>query len=420
VAVIALLALPVDAGGVTVADAASGVLVLFCAVRLLRCRRRLLSRTAAVVLGLPVFGVAVAAVAGAGATSPAAVLSGYARYLQLFVLVPVAVLLLVRDRRDIRLLAWAVVALAAWQGAVGVHQYATGTGASYMGQGIRAVGTFGPGDIMGMATVVGFGLVCAVGLALGGASVQQRTWALACALLLVAPLAVSFSRGVWIATVLAVGAQLVLAGLRRAVAVGAAVAAVAVILVVGFGAGSALLEERLTSIGQVADNPDQSVADRYAMWAAASSMWHERPLTGVGLKGFPVYRDGHASLTLSSGSDTAGAGAVYRRQPLLSPHNMYLLVLGEQGLVGLLTLAGSWLALLALGLRKLVRARRAKDRGPDCGLIACGLLVWQLIFFTYADIGGPSTLLTAVCFGLAAWWALASPAPAASKESVAG
>ncbi|GAA3303878.1 hypothetical protein GCM10020295_53620 [Streptomyces cinereospinus] len=70
-------------------------MVGFCAVRLLRQRRRPLSRTAAVVLGLPVVGIAVAA---AGAASPEAGLSGTVRYLQVFVLVPAAVLLLIRDR----------------------------------------------------------------------------------------------------------------------------------------------------------------------------------------------------------------------------------------------------------------------------------------------------------------------------------
>ncbi|MCK8431559.1 O-antigen ligase family protein [Streptomyces sp. D2-8] len=435
VAVIALLALPVaqggqgGQGGATLADAASGAVVLCCAVRLLYLRRRPLSPTAAVVLGLPVVGLAVAA---AGAEVPGTAVTGFARYLQIFVVVPAAVVLLVRDRRDVRLLAWSVVGLAVWQGAIGVHQYVTGTGASYMGREIRAVGTFGPGDIMGMATVVAFGLVCAVGLALGSAPVRrghlparaeprawERGWALVCALLLVVPLAVSFSRGAWIATALACTVQLVLAGLRRAVRVGVVVAAVAVILVGGFGVGSALLHERLGSIGQVADAPDHSVSDRYALWAAAAGMWRERPLTGVGLKGFPEHRDGHATLALSSGSDTEGAGAAYRKQPLLSPHSMYLLVLGEQGLIGLLTLAGSWLALLVLGLRRLAQARRARNPGLDCGLIAFGLLVWHLVNFTYADIGGPSTVLTAVCLGLSAWWALAGPDGTVAEEAAA-
>ncbi|MGW2028668.1 O-antigen ligase family protein [Streptomyces sp. NPDC001811] len=405
-AVVALLALPVapgDEGGAGPADALSALVVLFCAVRLLRARRRPLTRDAALVLGLPVAGLALAAL---HAVAPGAGITGLGRYLQVFVLVPAAVVLLVRGRADFRMLAWSVVALAGWQGTVGVHQYVTGTGASYQGQDIRAVGTFGATDVMGMATVVSFGLVCAVGLALGRPTERGRAFAACCALALAVPLALSFSRGSWIATAVTVIVQLVLAGLRRALKAGAAVLAAGVVLVGGFGVGTAMLQERFDSITQVTDAPDQSVTDRYTMWAAAVDMWRERPLTGVGLKGFPEHRDGHASLALSSGSDIAGAGASFRRQPLLSPHNMYLLVLAEQGVTGLLCLAGSWLALLVCALRGLWRARAAGGRGLDCALVACGLLVWQLVDFAYADIGGPSTVLTAVCFGLVAWWAL--------------
>nr|WP_324611757.1 O-antigen ligase family protein [Streptomyces leeuwenhoekii] len=403
VAVVALLAVefaPGGAGGPHPADAASALVVVYCAARLARDRRRPLTPAAAVVLALPVAGIALAAL---HAPSPAAGLTGLVRYLQVFVLLPAAVALLVRERRDVRLLAWSLVGLALWQGAVGVHQYATATGASYQGEPVRAVGTFGPQDVMGMATVVSLGLVAALGLALGHAPVRQRVVAAGCAVALLAPLAVSFSRGAWIATAVACVVQLLLAGVRRALAVGAAVAACAVVLVGGLGLGTAMLQERLDSITRVADAPDQSVTDRYAMWAAAGGMWRERPLTGVGLKGFPEHRDAHASLALSSGSDTEGAGAAFRRQPLLSPHNMYLLILAEQGLTGLLAFAGSWLALLVRGVRE-VRCRGAAAR--DCGLVACGLLVWQLTDFAYADIGGPSTVLTAVSLGLAAWWAV--------------
>ncbi|MFG2683352.1 O-antigen ligase family protein [Streptomyces sp. NPDC048392] len=414
--VVALLALPVapgDGGGAHPADAVSALVVLYCALRLVRDRRRPLSPTAAVVLGLPVAGLAVAAV---GASSPGAALTGLGRYLQVFVLVPAAVLLLVRDRAGARLLTWSMVGLAVWQGAVGVHQYATGTGASYQGEPVRAVGTFGPQDVMGMATVVSLGLVCAVGLALGRAPVRRRLLAAGCALALLLPLALSFSRGAWIATAVTCAVQLMLAGVRRALAVGAAVVAAAVVLVGGFGVGTAMLQERVGSITEVADAPDRSVTDRYTMWAAAAGMWREHPLTGVGLKGFPEQRDSHASLALSSGSETDGAGAGYRRQPLLSPHNMYLLILAEQGLTGLLALAGSWLALLVLGLRRLRSVRRERGAVPDCAFVACGLLVWQLTDFAYADIGGPSTVLTAVCFGLAAWWALGSAARGAAER----
>ncbi|MFD8210824.1 O-antigen ligase family protein [Streptomyces sp. NPDC059695] len=403
-AVIALLLVPGGGGAQggtggtgTVADAASGLLVLICLVRVLRGGARPLTRAAAVVLGLPVLGICLSAITS---HDPAASLPGVARYVQVFVLVPAAVLLMIRDRRDFAVVAWGLVAFALLQGAVGVAQYLTGTGASYQGEDVRAVGTFGATDVMGMATVVAYGLVVAAGLALGSGPGRVRTAAVVCAGLLLVPLVLSFSRGAWIATVLACALQLLLAGVRRAVRVALVAGALGVVLVGGLGIGSEMVKERVTSITQVAAAPDQSVTDRYTLWAAAGRMWRAEPVTGVGLKGFPRYRDSNASLALSSGSDTAGAGAAFARQPLLSPHNMYLLVLSEQGLVGLLALAGGWVALL-------VGALRRQRLGADCALVATGLLAWQLIDFFYADIGGPSTVLMSVVFGLAAWWSLA-------------
>ncbi|MGW6790903.1 O-antigen ligase family protein [Streptomyces chartreusis] len=408
VAVVVLLGLPVvPSGSATPADAASALVVLWAVVDTVLRARRPLTRTAAIVFGLPVVGIAVAA---AGATTAADAVTGLARYLQVFVLIPLAVMVLVRDRRGARLLMWSLVGLALWQGAIGVKQYLTGTGASYQGAFIRAVGTFGPSDVMGMATVVALGMVAATGLALAARDRRQQLVATGCVLVLLVPLALSFSRGAWIATALACGAQLLMAGVRRAAKVCAAAVAASVLLVGGLGVGATALEERLTSITQVTDAPDQSVIDRYTMWAAAAGMWGEHPVVGVGLKAFPAYRDGHASLALSSGSDTEGAGQAYRRQPLLSPHNMYLLLLSEQGMLGLVTVAGSWLALLVVALRRL---RRGGSPARDCALPVCGLLLWQLVNFLYADIGGPSTVLTAICFGLAAWWGLTPAAPEA-------
>ncbi|MFD4635224.1 O-antigen ligase family protein [Streptomyces sp. NPDC058284] len=420
VLLVALLALPVPAEGATsgggtgtVADAVSALVVGHCVLRAVRARRRPLTRTAAVLFGMPVVGITVAAF---GASSAATGVAGAARYLQIFVLVPAAVLLLIRDASHFRLLAWSFVALGLWQGVIGVHQYLTGTGASYMGEDIRAVGTFGSTDVMGMATVVSYGLISSLALAHRPRAPRQRTAALVCAALLTVPLALSFSRGAWIATAAGCAAVLLLAGVRRAARALLAAGAAAVVLVAGLGVGSAMLQERLSSITQVTDAPDQSVTDRYTMWAASADMWRAHPVTGVGLKGFPGHRDSHASLALSSGSDTAGAGSGFVRQPLLSPHNMYLLVLGEQGLLGLTALAGCWAGLVVCGVRrwKGQRARRDGPDGPsgpggpelDCALVACGLLAWQLVDFMYADIGGPSTVLTAGALGLIAWWSV--------------
>jgi O-antigen ligase len=416
VATVLLPAAPLPAAsgeGSTVApaDIASAVLVVWCTAEVLRRRSRPLTPAAAVVFGLPVVGFAIATVTAA---DPQGAVPGFVRYLQVFVLVPVAVVLLLRDARDFRVVAGGLVLLALVQGAVGIHQYATGTGASYMGEDIRAVGTFGPTDVMGMATVVSYGLLAALALALRtppDAPAWRRPCALAAAAVLVVPLALSFSRGSWIATALAAVAVIALTGLRQAVRVLAAVAALGVVLVGGLGIGSEMISERVGSITEVTDAPDRSVGDRYAMWAAAAGMWREEPAAGVGLKGFPAHRDGHASIGLSSGSDTAGAGRAFEKQPLLSPHNMYLLVLGEQGLIGLTAFAGSLAALLVLGVRRLVRTGGA-DRAADCGLVAVGLMLWQTVDFLYADIGGPSTVLTGVVVGLTAWWALGRAAGA--------
>lgn len=420
-ATVLLLAAPVSTGDVstsgkvTPADAASAVMILTCAVRLLRDRARPLTAAAAVVLGAPALGFALSAMTSA---DPAAGVAGFLRYAQVFVLVPASLVLLLRDRRDFAVVAGAIVVLALVQGAVGVWQYATATGASYMGEDIRAVGTFGPSDVMGMATVVAYGLVIAAGCALLPAAAGAPRWlrpaAGVCAAALVVPLAVSFSRGTWIATVVACAAMIVLSGLRRALRVFGVLVAAAVLLVGGVGVGSQMISQRVSSITQVTDAPDPSVTDRYTLWAAAVSMWRQHPATGVGLKRFPDERDGHASLALSSGSDTAGAGQKFTREPLLSPHNMYLLALSEQGLIGFTLLIGGWAAFLTRGAHRLLRGRRPHP----CGLAAVGLLLWQCVDFLYADIGGPSTVLTAMLLGLTAWWALSPAALTGRAERV--
>ncbi|WP_329216372.1 O-antigen ligase family protein [Streptomyces microflavus] len=414
IATVLLPALPYgmgEGGGPAVgpADVASGIAVLVCAGRLLYLRRRPLGAVAALVLGLPAVGFAVATVTAA---DPAAALPGLVRYLQVFVLVPAAVHLLLRDVHGFRIVAGALVLLAAVQGVVGVHQYVTGTGASYMGEEVRAVGTFGPSDIMGMATVVAYGLLAAAACALRtprNAPAWLRPCAAVVAVALIVPLALSFSRGVWIATAAAFLVVLALTGRRQALTSLAVLGASAVVLVGGFGIGSEMIAERAASVTQVTRAPDRSVSDRYAMWSAAGGMWREQPLTGVGLKGFPAHRDTHASIGLSSGSDTAGAGQAFRRQALLSPHNMYLLVLSEQGLIGLTAIVGSWAAILLGAVRRLVRARSRGHAAVDCGLVAVALMTWQSVNFLYSDIGGPTTVLSGVVLGLAAWWALAEP-----------
>ncbi|WP_258038644.1 O-antigen ligase, partial [Streptomyces sp. SM12] len=364
-ATLSLLALPaglleLGGGRLAVADIASGLLVAAALVALVRGDRPRLGGPAVLVFATAALALGVVTLVSADQTTA---LTGYVRYLQVFVLVPLSLLVLLRDRRDVRVVAGALVALAVLQGTVGIWQYVTGGGASYMGENIRAVGTFGPQNVMGMSTVVSYGLIVALCAALSPPANAPRWWrpaALACTGWLLAALAVSFSRGAWIAAALACAVVLLLSGCltRRALV---ALGVFGLLLIGVAGAASGQLGDRLTSIGDVTGTPDQSVVDRYAMWEAARSMWWEEPWAGVGLKGFAEHRDAHASIALSGGSDTGGAGSEFQRQALESPHNMYLLVLSEQGLLGLTALAGGWAALLAGCLLRLNAARRAAE-----------------------------------------------------------
>ena len=394
---------------VTPADVVSVGLVGACALRaaaaLRRGRSRLLPLPAALLFGGVVLAVAAAT---AASQDPSQSLSGFVRAVQVFVLVPLAVLLSLRERRDLRLLLAALIAAALVEGSVGVDQYLTGTGASYDGGTVRAVGTFGAQDIMAMSAVVSYGLIAALGLALE-ARAARRTRAAAgfglAALLLVVPLALSFSRGSWIATGCAVGLALLLTDVRLLLRGAVFGLAAAVVLVGGLGLGGDSVVARLSTIASVTGGaPDHSVSDRYDLWATAGAIWRQHPATGVGPKEFPQFRDAHAPLRLSSGSDTAGAGAGFSREPLLSPHNMYLLVLSEQGLIGLTAFAALFLGLLTALLRRALRLRAAG--APDgLGAALLGLLVWQLVDFLYADIGGPATVLVSFVLGLAAFGA---------------
>ncbi|MFJ7908071.1 O-antigen ligase family protein [Kitasatospora sp. NPDC096204] len=416
---------------ITAADLASLVLVALTALDLLRGRLPAISRTTCALFG----GIVVAAaVATVGSIDPAAGVTGFVRLTQVFVLVPAAVLCSLRDRTDQRLVLGSFVLAALIQGAVGAKQYLTHTGASYTGQPIRAVGTFGALDVMAMSSVVSYGLLAALALALAerGRRAGRRTPArraadgspaprpdgnprlrramFAAAAFLVFPLAVSFSRGSWIATGLAATVLLLRADARLLVRGAVIGLAAVVVLVGGLGLGGSGVTQRLSSIGSVSAAPDQSVSDRYDLWSTAGRIWQDHPVHGAGPKAFQQLRDSHAPLRLSSGSDAADATIGFQREPLLSPHNMYFLVLSEQGLIGITAYAALFLALLLGCLRH--------RHGP--GLAALALLTWVLVDFLYADIGGTTTVLTSVVLGLAAHAATHRPEHPVTGHPVTG
>jgi O-antigen ligase len=302
--------------------------------------------------------------------------------------------LLVRDRRDLTIVLASVLGLGLAEAGYGIWQSVTGNGASMGGQNIRAVGTFGALDVMAMSIVVGFAFLILTAFALtapgrGPAAVPAALTGLT---VLAAALALALSRGTWLALGAAAVLTLVIFSRWTAVKVLTCCAALLIVMVAVLGGGGQAVIERSKSMAGSISHPDQSVDDRYNLWAAALRIWEDHPGTGVGVKNFPAYRDTYATIELSSGSETADPVNGYVRQPLLSPHNEYLLFLSEQGVVGF----AGFGALLALLLAGLWTRRRARD---PFWLASVGLLAFLLVNFLYADLGGPTCALTAIVIG---------------------
>jgi hypothetical protein len=104
----------------------------------------------------------------------------------------------------------------------------------------------------------------------------------------------------------------------------------------------------------------------------------------------------------------AGAGSSFQVVQLLTPHSLYMLLLAELGIFGILAFVGLVIALLgACG-----RAIRAGPRDPrmmSFAMFCFGVMVVYAITSIYGDLGGPSTLLEQVLVGCAVWTAAHSP-----------
>lgn len=360
---------------------------------------------------LPLVGVLVAGTAVTfTATDATASVSGLIRYTEIFVVVPLGTYLALRSRADLKLVLAVVVALGVFEGTVGAYQFFTGTGASYGELNSRAVGTFGAYNIISMSTVVTYAILAGVALFAGLRDVR-RTWGLVLVAALLPPLAFSFSRGAWIATVVGFFVILVLSGWRRYFVILALAGLLALFALTPIV--SATLQERSDPLSRraasilsstSASSADQSVRTRYSLWQAAGEMWADHPFTGVGLKNFALFRDSYASASLSTGSDIADPSGGFRRVELLSPHSLYFLILAEQGLLGALAYG---VFFLSLGFAAFYRIGNFGKTSAErvFGLFVSGFLVSYLAGSIYEDLGGSTTLLNAELFGCLLWLA---------------
>jgi O-antigen ligase len=353
---------------------------------------------------LPVMAVLVAAtVSTLVADDLLAGASGYVRVAQLMLCVPLAVYVAVRRRRDLSLVLGAFVALAAAESALGVVQFVTGTGAGYGGQSIRGVGTFGAYEILAMGSVATTGLVIALAVALCGPR-RTRGWALTAAVVCAGGVVVSLSRGFWLAALVAGFVTLLAAGRRRlAAAVAITVVVLVTMVVSGVFTPPGTLGDRLDSAIEAFSSPDQSLLDRYALWNAATAMWADTPVWGVGPKGFERHRDQYTHLGFSGLSDIADEQG-FRRVELLTPHNRFLLTLAEQGMVGFAALVLLYGAALVAAMRRLARhGEPGVVRAFGVAMVAA--VTVDLISWLSDDGAGSLAVVSAIALGGLLWFA---------------
>lgn len=246
-----------------------------------------------------------------------------------------AIASLVHERRQVGWVLMGIAASAVTVGGLAVYQYLTGTldvgFITDTGELVaRATAGFGSPN-----TLAGFLLVL-VPFTLAGALAYPRA-RVPCFLGLVIALLgiyVSFSRGALIALAFV---PLVFLGARRALLV----APLLLVLIATVAPG--LARERFGSLTA----QGSEVATRVDFWRAAENIWAVHPVLGVGLGGFP---EAYATSRIP--------GKAYLPTSLFEPpphaHNLFLNLLAEQGLLGLV----AFLILAVATARACSRLRR--------------------------------------------------------------
>lgn len=287
----------------------------------------------------------------------------------------VVLALLARTPGRLRLLSWTAVASGCLLAGFGVYQVATGDfGARFGGLARikdahiygevfepRIAGPLGDPNFFAqiLLVLVPVALALAAGApGTGRGRLARRAVALGAAGLLVAGTVLTYSRGGALALAVVLGLSVLGRGVRGREIAGAlvVVALVWAVLPAGFTRRLTTLEQ-LSGGGEAALHPDSSFEKRKLVTATAWRMFLEHPVLGVGAGNYTTRFEPYAAFVGSPAREyDEPFGPHY-------PHNLYLEVGAETGLVGL-ALFGAALAALLAGLetarRRLVLAHAAE------------------------------------------------------------
>jgi len=336
--------------------------------------------------------------------------------------------LLVATARLARTAAAAAVAAGALLAALGVWQVATGRFGDELGGLGRIKHAQIWGDVfepriagpLGDPNYFALALLATVPLALALAWAERdlgrpgdgarRAAALAAAAVLVAGTVLTYSRAAALVLLVVLGLAVAVRGIRPRHLAAAAAAAVVVALLVPEG-----FSRRLTTLAEVLPGgetevlePDSSFAKRLLVTGAAWRMFVDRPWLGVGA--------GNYGARFQPYADRVGSDARLYEEPgeRNYPHNLYLEVAAETGVVGLAAFLGA----LALAVPALVVVRRHPPDAATAALAGgvAAALAGHLLMGLFLHGQFPRYLY--LLLGLAA--GLYTLAPAAARERARG
>ena len=235
---------------------------------------------------------------------------------------------------------------------------------------LRPAGPVGDANYLARILILAFAAAAFLGA--GRTDRKERLLFVAAAGLIALAILFTYSRGGML-SLAAVGFMVVIAGRLRVTRWNVALVAVMLVALLPTNVGKRLLtlESLITGESRVISE-DSSVEKRRQLLAIGWEMLSDRPLAGVGVGNFGSHYARYASMVGLTSLDYTPHGV---RQ---YPHNLYLEIVAETGLVGLFAFLGA----IATALGVLYRARRM--------LIARGELAH-------------AALVTAIAIGLAGY-----------------
>lgn len=301
------------------------------------------------------------------------------KWLQLPVLLLVVpAMLTIRNRQWV---AAALIVAAVAQSALGLYQFIGGIGAEHfviMGRFMRASGSFEQpnpfGGFLGLALPVALSLTWWAGDRLVRGAASRLIAALwfgfyaGATAVIAGGLLASWSRGAWLGAATAVLIVLVIRSRRVAIWSVVAGLLLSIVVLLGVFTPDVLpqpIVERMQDVpayfgltdvlAQPVTDENFSVVERVAHWVAAQRMWAQSPWFGIGPGNYAVV---YPTVRLPQWEEALGHA-----------HNIYLNVLGESGLAGLMAYTLLWTTTV-LWVWWQARARRRERADSSRWLIA--------------------------------------------------